>query len=697
MKKLLKIFSFNLALLAIFSSFSFASDCIQRDLWDNSICVRIDKWNNNRYTLDSDIDCNDSSCAVSCSILLPDNTLANLWACNGKFYYNSSSSKKVKLYITINNDFATIESYYNFGNGSWGSNWWWSSSYDNDELKLSANKTNPSTSEWIKLTIETDDDYVWKVSFYKVQYRSSTSSSRSTISSRTNSTYFSDYSDEREQGYYKMKSSDDGEKTISNFLKFAKKGYYKIYAEDEDDGKTTITFNVWGSSPSTSSSYVEISTDDRYPSVSEYVDLEVDTDEDYVGKVYLTAKYRSSTSSSRSTISNTSSTYFSNRSTAWSNWYVSLTSSSNGHKDLSNAFKFAKKGYYRIIAEDEDWKTDYIDFNVWGSSSSTSSDELELSANKTNPSTSEWIKLTIETDDDYVWKVSFYKVQYRSSTSSSRSTISSRTNSTYFSDYSDEREQGYYKMKSSDDGEKTISNFLKFAKKGYYKIYAEDEDDGKTTITFNVWGSSSSTSSDELWLETDDDEPSLWEYVDLTVFADSSYRWKIYFSAKYKSSSSNSWTNISRTSSSYFTNRSTTWTNGYVTMTSSDDGEKSVNNVFKFAKKWYYRIYIEDEDEESTYLDFYVWVSNSSPLDGFTQKEFEMIERIYNVWPTLISKLRSEYPRIKSSSVWKNLSDELYENMWDVVNQRSNREFQDYDDFDDDFRYRFSYTQRLMD
>jgi hypothetical protein len=84
------------------------------------------------------------------------------------------------------------------------------------------------------LTIDTDEDYVGNITFYQVQYKSSSSSAWSTISPRTNSTYFSNYSEEWEQGYYKMKSSDDGHKVISNFLKFAKKGYYRIYAKDTE-------------------------------------------------------------------------------------------------------------------------------------------------------------------------------------------------------------------------------------------------------------------------------------------------------------------------------------------------------------------------------------------------------------------------------------------------------------------------------
>ena len=132
-------------------------------------------------------------------------------------------------------------------------------------------------------------------------------------------------------------------------------------------------------------------------------------------------------------------------------------------------------------------------------------------------------------------------------------------------------------------------------------------------------------------------------------------------------------------------------------MTSSDWWEKTISNIFKFAKKWYYRIIAEDDNGKTAYIDFNVWNPEESTLDWFTQKEFEMVERIYNTWPTLMSKLRTEYPKLKNNTTWKNLSDELYKNMWDVVNKKSNRKFKDYDDFDDDFRYRFTYTQRRMD
>ena len=813
MKKLLKIFALWLLFLSIFTWASSADSCVTKELWNNTICVGIEKTSSSRYSLNRNINCRDNSCAVSCRILLPDNTQVPVGTCNGSFYYDSNSSEKVKLYITINNKQGTIEWYYNFRNWSWWNiidNWdddddddndyiqittnnknpstseyvrltintdddytnkvylsakyrsstsdswstvsntsssyfsnysdeweqgyykmkssddwykvlsnllkfkkkgyyritakdidWntsyidfnvWNSSTSYDEVKLSANKTNPNTSEYIRLTIDTDDDYYWNISFYKVQYKSTSSSSWTTISSRTNSNYFSNYSDEWEQGYYRMKSSDNWHKVISNFLKFAKKWYYRIYAEDTNWNYDYIDFNVgWWSSYYDND--IELSTNDKNPSTSKYIDLTIETDDDYVGKVYLSAKYRSSTSNSWSSISNTSSTYFTNRSTAWSNGYISITSSNNWYKKISDAFKFAKKWYYKIIVEDEYGNTDYIEFNVWNSSSSY--DYLEISASPTSPNVWSYIQLTIDTDEDYYWNISFYKVQYRASDSSTRTTISSRTNSTYFSYYSNEWEQGYYRMKSSDNWHKVISNFLKFAKKWYYRIYAEDTNWNYDYIDFYVWNPWSYY--DYLELSADDTTPSASEYIDLTIEADSSYRWKIYFSAKYRSSTSNSWNNISITSTTYFTNRSTTWNNGYLTMTSTDRWEKTVENIFKFAKKGYYRIYITDEYNNSTYLDFDVWYTNYSPLDWFTQKEFDMIERIYNVWPTLISNLRSQYPRLRNNSSWRDLSDELYDNMWDVVNMRSNRKFKDYDDFDTAFRYRFTRTQNLMD
>ena len=770
MKNLLKIFSFCFIVFAVLIWVSSASSCVTQSVWKNSICVSIEKWNNDRYTLESDISCKEYPCAVSCSLMLPDNTLAPVWACDGKFYYNSSSSEKVKLYITINSNFATITRYYNFRN------WTWWSAIDDDDWDYDDDDDRDYDDDDDDRDYDWDDDYYdynynWNYSSemnraYQYAYRYNITTKRSIEAAWMNqqltriamakmlSQYAINVLGKRPANVYVPKFSDvstsldaqyDNWVTLAYQLgimwqnmpnnKF--RPYDTVTRAEFATALSRLLFNtkdwkdvyysthlnrlyrewiITNTNPNlkelrwyvmimlmrsadidTDYDYddnyeLEISTNNKNPSTSEYIRLTIDTDDDYYGRITLTAKYRSSTSSSRTSVSNTSSTYFSNYSDEWEQGYYKMKSADNGHKVISNFLKFAKKGYYRIYAKDTYGNEDYIDFYVWNSS--TYNDDLDITASTTSPTVWSYIKLTIDTDSSYVWNVSFYKIQYKSSSSSSWSTISSRTNSTYFSNYSDEWEQGYYKMKSSDNGHKVISNFLKFAKKWYYRIYAKDTDWNEDYIEFNVWNSSYYY---DLELSTNDRNPDASEYIDLTVTTDSYYRWKINFTAEYRSSTSNSWESISRTSSTYFTNRSTTWTNWYLTMWSSDRWEKTVENIFKFAKKGYYRIIAEDEEWNSTYLDFNVSNPSTSPLNWFTQKEFEMVESTYNTRPTLISNLRSQYPRLRNNSTWRNLSDELYENMEDVVYKRSNRVFKDYDDFDRAFRYWVSKTQEYMD
>lgn len=692
MKNLLKLFSLWV-LISLFAWFSFASssDCIERDLWNNSICVSIDKWSSNRYTLHSQIDCN-WSCPVSCSILLPDNTLEQVWTCNGSFYYDSNSTEKVKLYMNVWNEFGTIEAYYNFRNGyRWNEE---PSGSSSDYLDISSTNTSPSAWSYVKLTINTDSDYQWRISFYKVEYKAPSSSYRTTISSRTNSTYFYDYSDEREDGYYNMTRSDHGRKTINNFLKFKKTGYYKITAKDKNWETDSITFNVWWNSSSTDSD-LDISAASTSITPSQYVKLYIDTDEDYQWKINFSLKYKANSSNNWSTISNlTNSTYVSDYSDEWDDGYYRMVRSDYGRKTLSNLVKFKKTGYYQITAEDTNWNEDSVEIHVT-SSSSYNDNELELSSTNTSTNVWSYVRLTINTDEDYVWKITFTEVEYKSSSSANWSTISSRTSSTYFSDYSDEWEDGYYRMTRNDNGEKTISNFLKFKKAGYYRIYAEDIYWNEDYIVFNVWGWSSS--SDYVQVETDDDTPEVWEYVDITVLTDRSYRWEIIFYAKYRSSTNNTWSQINRTSSTYFTNRSSAWTNWYITMTSSDRGERTVSNIFKFAKKGYYRIYAEDEDGNYNYVEFNVWNSQSSPLDWYTQNEYDSVVQIYNVWPSLITNLKNKYPILRNSTTRQNRSDTLYDNMRDVKNKKSNREFLYYEDFERALTNWLTYTQNLID
>ena len=466
-------------------------------------------------------------------------------------------------------------------------------------------------------------------------------------------------------------------------------------------GSSSRTINSWEwtnnwKSSSKTSSEIELSTNRKSPSTSQYVNLTVNTDKKYTGKLTLSAKYRSSSSSSWTTISNTSSTYFSNYSNDWNNGYYRMTSSDKGNVTLSNLAKFKKNGYYRIYVRDTDWNESYIQFSVWESSSYN--DDLKVSVSPSSPDTYEWVKLTINTDDDYTGRINFSKFQYRSSSSSSWTNVS-RTSSTYVSDYSTARSNGYYKMTSFDDGEAVLKNLVKFKKSGYYRIYVEDTDGNESYVQISVDTSSSSSSSDEIELSTNRKSPTTSQYVNLTIETDDDYTGKLTLSAKYRSSSSSSWSSISNTSSTYFTDYSDEWDDGYYRMKSSDDGEVTLKNLVKFRKNGYYRIYVEDTDGNESYIQFNVWDvddddDDSSKVSWFSSSELDKIKTVYKNWNSMIAEMQVKYPSLKKDRYWLQLSNNLYDDLKDVVNNKKVRDFDDYDDFQDAFDDWYEYTMR---
>ena len=458
---------------------------------------------------------------------------------------------------------------------------------------------------------------------------------------------------------------------------------------------------LWLNICATMAEDIEVSTNRQSPTTSQFVNITIETDEDYVGKLSFSAKYRSSSSSSWTSISNlTSSTYFSDYSSDWEDGYYRMRSSDDGEVTLKNLVKFKKKGYYRVYVKDTDGDQDYVDFSVWGSSDS----ELKISVSPTSPDTDEWIKLKIETDEDYTWKIKFTKLQYKSSSSSSWSSVS-MTSNTYISSYSTEWSNWYYRMTSSDEWEKSISKLLKFKKKGYYRIYAEDIDWNETYVQVNVEGSSSS-GDDDIELSTNRKSPSTNQFVNLTIETDEDYVGKLSFSAKYRSSSSSSWTSISNlTSSTYFSDYSSDWEDGYYRMRSSDDGEVTLKNLVKFKKKGYYRIYVKDTDGNENYIQFSVWVtsdddddddSTESDVDGFSSYKLSKVKSVYQNWKSMVAQMGRVYPHLKKDYYWNRISENFYEDMRDVINNKKVREFDDYDDFKKAFDEWYAYTVKKI-
>ena len=681
---------------------------VKFDNWD-SVCLGISKSGSKNFKISVARNNLTRNAALKCNVLLPNQKVYQIWACDGSFSYNWSSTQSVTIYVTYidkndNSHFKRQPARINFNDWSWGSSndvisvsssSSSSSSSSNSDIELSTNRKSPSTNQYVDLTIKTDRNYTGKL-YLSAEYKSSSSSSWSSISS-ISSNYFNDYSSEWRDEYYKMTSSDRGEVTLSNLVKFRKDGYYRIYVKDTDGNKSYIQFSV--GDVSSSNEDLKISVSPSNPDTYEWIKLTIETDDDYTGKINFSKfQYKSSSSSSWSDVSRTSSTYVSDYSSEWSNGYYKMTSSDRGEAILKSFIKFKKSGYYRIYAEDTDGNESYVQINV-DVSGSSSNDDLEVSASPSNPDTYDWVKLTINTDRNYTGKINFSKFQYRSSSSSSWSSIS-KTSSTYVSDYSSEWSNGYYKMTSSDKGEAILKSFIKFKKSGYYRIYVEDTDGNESYVQINVdvSSSSSSSNSDKVKLSTNRKSPSTNQYINLTIETPTRYTGKLTFSAKYRSSSSDSWSNISRTSSTYFNDYSREWDNGYYKMTSSDRGEITLNSLVKFRKNGYYRIYVEDTDRNESYIQFSVGTAGNnddeSDVSGFSKTQLEKVKSTYKEWNSMIAQMQRENPSLKKDSYWIKLSDNFYDDLKDVINNKKNRDFDDYDDFQKAFDDWYKYTMQ---
>ena len=254
MKKLLNLTLILSISILLSLGFSMACETVSLDDW--SVCIDINK-NNNSYTLDTDINCNSSStCSLSCNILLPDNTLKNVGACNGTFQWNNRDTKKIKVYVDLNNKYGTIEKFYDFNIWErWNSSSSSNSNYDLDNFYLSINDAVPSTNQRVDLTVKARDrnnstvnNYNGNIGF-KVYYRTSSSSSWVLT---TSSSYFEMKS--TYNNWYSFSSSYNGQRTLTDFIRFKKSYDYKVMVYDKNNTSIykEITFNVGGSSSSNS-------------------------------------------------------------------------------------------------------------------------------------------------------------------------------------------------------------------------------------------------------------------------------------------------------------------------------------------------------------------------------------------------------------------------------------------------------------
>lgn len=430
----------------------------------------------------------------------------------------------------------------------------------------------------------------------------------------------------------------------------------------------------WGWWTTSTSNTITLTTNRSNPYTNQYINLTINnTNKNYTDKLYLSAKYRSSSSSDWYSISNNvSSTYFTDYSNEREDGYYKMKESDNWKVTLTNLVQFKKSGYYRIYVKDVNWNEKYISFTVDSDDDTSSENEyLDISISPSSPDTNEWIKLNIKTDNDYTWKINFSKFQYRSSSSSSWSTIS-RISSTYVSDHSSTRSNGYYKMKSSDDGEVTLKNLIKFKKGGYYRIYVEDTDDNEEYVQFYVESNddeeeTNSNKKSRIAIDITNQYPYTNNRIWIIINVDTDYTWKINFKKiEYYNNSSRK--DVS-SSSEYIWETSNEWDNWYYKMVSNDYGYKRISNFIKLKKEWKYRIYAETKDWVSDYIQFSVTEYNSTEYnetytntgraETSTDDDIEaMLNQLLNPTWNTYNYTWSSYT--ESTNLYIDTSDEIY-------------------------------------
>lgn len=58
----------------------------------------------------------------------------------------------------------------------------------------------------------------------------------------------------------------------------------------------------------------------------------------------------------------------------------------------------------------------------------------------------------------------------------------------------------------------------------------------------------------------------------------------------------------------------------------------------------------------------------------------------------MVAEMQRKYPSLKKDTYWIKISDNFYNDMKDVINNKKSRDFDDYDDFQNAFDEWYKYT-----
>ena len=407
-----------------------------------------------------------------------------------------------------------------------------------------------------------------------------------------------------------------------------------------------------------------------------------------------------------------------------------------------NLVRFRESWEYRLVAElgDNGEKT-YETFNVDGyyydnsSSSSSSYTAREISVystSPTNPSTYEWIDVTIRALTNNGNIASNYNKRVKIEVQQYRNWSWKEAEFSYY-----DLDQDSYTFSSSDDWRKTFYRLVRFRRTWEYRLKFTEEYNGSVygTKTINVdttsssynynyynynYNYSSSYTAKELQVySVSSTNPSTYQWVTVTLRAiasngsiASNYNKKVRIEVQeYRN-----WSWRSASSSDYDLDRST------YSFSTSDNWSRTFSSLVRFRKTWEYRLKFTEEYDNSVYGTRTINVGGSSSTyyysdgyyyndryyynDGyyyydsyynrydFNDSELKKIRAVYDIWDNVISALERDYPKLRNNSSWRSRSDTFKRNMKDILANNRSSSYRSFSEFYRWFMDWLSYTTK---
>ena len=332
-------------------------------------------------------------------------------------------------------------------------------------------------------------------------------------------------------------------------------------------------------------------------------------------------------------------------------------------------------------------------FSTSSSTSSTSRWISEFySVSDSTPDRDEWVDITLRVKNssyrssDYDGRVSFRVEEYRNGRWQSAS------------NYDYDLDKTTYYFSSSDRGEVRFNDLVRFRTEGKFRLYAE-ADGGSEYTTFTVGRGDAYSFSEYTpeWKSVSTSRPDKNEWVDMTLTVKNNssnyydgrvnFRVEEYRNGRWQSASSYDY-DLDKTSY-YFS--------------SSDRGEVRFNDLVRFRTEGEFRVVGElDSYRQNAYQTFYVNTSSSSSSSNnywnshlnFTDKELSKIRAVAKIWNELMIALERDYPRLRNSIEWRRLSNNFYDSMQDILNNRSSAQYRNWKEFYTGFQEWLSFTVR---